>query len=719
MICSRFQIEGDNIGPKDAAEAFLELIGRYEAYEQIGMGSMGVVYRAWDTLLDRFVALKVLRAGPEFDTELRERFNREAKFGARLQHANIATVYDLGEVNKIPYIAMELLNGCDIRKYVEEKRPLTLSEKLELIAQVCEGLAHAHLQGIVHRDIKPSNIFVHENRVAKVLDFGIARLPTSTLTQDGNVLGTPNYMSPEQIFSKPCDTRSDLFSASIVFYEFLTYAHPFRSVFIPRRIAEDNPDSLYDRIPDVPHSLEELIHRGLEKRPEDRIQSAHEFGMEIRRILDLIRPASLPRARAAAVGRGYAETIDYTPPIFPPTPCDDDSRGRRVSEFMNLAKVFDAAIAVDDLEAARRSLSKMRAVGSDDALLRSSLIEYQEQFAKAENHQANHQRDPRPAGASQPVSSISQTSPPAGSFLSGATERLRPLFESLVQKTLEMPRVYRRVLAGAGCLLVLFLIAIAVYPTPVPVQPYIAKAVTQGSRTDILEKEDASSKRLGSLSGGTRVDVLNRIKSPRQQWIAVQYISPDGKKNGKPGFVQLSHLSGWSTNDPQAAWDFLSISQPSDKSGDQEIRSFLNRLDVLTSRFPASLPVAAGLDGARLNLILAQRSRTSGGDLAARQEPLDRAKEFLDHLPSGLDSTQVMERDKLMGEREALSMAEKPKVVDYTEEFKQISRLWEVGEYKQALTETGKVLEGDPKNPTAQDWRKKIENSIKEESKYQ
>src|ERR1700724_292472 len=179
-------------------------IGKYEVIDEIGTGSMGTIYRARDQVLDRAVALKVLRADTELDSELKERFYREARACARLAHPNIITVYDLGEAEGMVYIAMELLSGSDLRKLLQENRPMDMALKVDLMAQVCDGLEHAHGQQLVHRDIKPSNIFLCDDRRAKILDFGIARMPLSNLTIAGKVLGSPNYMAPEQIRGAKC-----------------------------------------------------------------------------------------------------------------------------------------------------------------------------------------------------------------------------------------------------------------------------------------------------------------------------------------------------------------------------------------------------------------------------------------------------------------------------------------------------------------------------------
>src|ERR1051325_1612972 len=155
----------------------MEKLGRYEILETLGTGSMGVVYRARDTLLYREIALKTIGTGPTVDAELRERFYREARACALLQHPYIVTVFDLGEAENMAYIVMELLQGEDLKRLIDDKRPLPLETRVELMVQVCEAMAHAHQSDVIHRDIKPSNIFVERGNRAKVLDFGIARLP--------------------------------------------------------------------------------------------------------------------------------------------------------------------------------------------------------------------------------------------------------------------------------------------------------------------------------------------------------------------------------------------------------------------------------------------------------------------------------------------------------------------------------------------------------------
>jgi eukaryotic-like serine/threonine-protein kinase len=261
-------------------------LGKYELIDQLGSGSMGIVYRARDTALDREVALKVLRPESRFDPEISERFRREARACAQLHHPNLVVIYDLGEgEGGVTYIAMELLDGLDWRRAVKQQLPISALRRIEMVAEVCEGLGHAHSHGIVHRDIKPGNLFLHRNRT-KILDFGIARLATSVLTRTGRVLGTPNYMAPEQITGERCDSRSDLFSAAIASFEFLTGAHPFQARFIPQRIVNDEPDRLRQIDPAYPAELEDVLCRAMARDPDQRFQTGEELAFVLRGIIE-------------------------------------------------------------------------------------------------------------------------------------------------------------------------------------------------------------------------------------------------------------------------------------------------------------------------------------------------------------------------------------------------------------------------------------------------
>jgi serine/threonine-protein kinase len=263
----------------------MKALGKYEIVDQLGSGSMGIVYRAIDKTLDRKVALKVLRPESQLDLEIAERFRREARACAQLHHPNLVTIYELGEAEGgVIYIAMELLDGVDWRKLLRLHLQLPPVRRIELMAQVCEGLGHAHLNGIVHRDVKPANLFLHLGNQSKILDFGIARLASSVLTRTGRVLGTPNYMAPEQITGDKCDSRSDLFSVAIVSFEFLTGTHPFQASFIPQRIVNDEPDSLRDIVPEYPVELEAAIGRAMARDPDERFQTGEELAAVLRNV---------------------------------------------------------------------------------------------------------------------------------------------------------------------------------------------------------------------------------------------------------------------------------------------------------------------------------------------------------------------------------------------------------------------------------------------------
>src|SRR5262244_2835425 len=195
-----------------------EKIGKYQILERIGRGGMGMIFKAHDPMLDRPVALKVISSDIDVTDELRTRFYREAQACARLSHPNIVTIYDLGEDAGRLYIVMEHLEGEDLRQVIGQRRELALEGKLALMVQICEALAYAHQKGVVHRDIKPGNVFVSHNGVAKVLDFGLARIASAEedFTRTGPLIGTLRYIAPEQARGR-VDHRSDMFAAASVF----------------------------------------------------------------------------------------------------------------------------------------------------------------------------------------------------------------------------------------------------------------------------------------------------------------------------------------------------------------------------------------------------------------------------------------------------------------------------------------------------------------------
>jgi serine/threonine-protein kinase len=286
-------------------------IGRYQILERVGKGGMGVLYRGVDPVLDREVAIKVMLVDFSDDTEqMRPRFYREAQAAAKLQHSNIVTIFEFAEDNNTPYIVMEFLRGTPLDARMKSPIPLTLDDKLNIVAQLCGALNYAHAQGVVHRDIKPANLFLLPDGTVKLLDFGVAKLTTSTLTRQGDMLGSVSYMSPEQVSgSEAIDGRSDIFSVGVMLFELLAGRKPFKgdtpTATIVQILRED-PPALETLIPGVPPRLVAAVRRALAKEPVDRFQTGAEFARE----LQFIR-RSAPSAHAE--GPGLDETRFASP----------------------------------------------------------------------------------------------------------------------------------------------------------------------------------------------------------------------------------------------------------------------------------------------------------------------------------------------------------------------------------------------------------------------
>ena len=269
-------------------------IGRYKILGEIGRGAMGVVYKADDPNLDRSVALKTIMFDKDADgrAEYQKRFMVEAKAAGKLTHPNIVTVYDFGETDGIAYMAMELVEGTDLRKRVQQGA-LPAVEAVEIGCQVAEGLAFAHGRGIVHRDIKPANIMLPDRGAAKIMDFGLARMRVADhKTSTGIVLGTPRYMSPEQITGQPVDQRSDIFSLGIVLWEMLTGKRLFSGTEmhqVSHSITHDEHEPPTRVNPDLPAMLDFVVARALKKDPTVRYQDADEMAADLHTCLAELR----------------------------------------------------------------------------------------------------------------------------------------------------------------------------------------------------------------------------------------------------------------------------------------------------------------------------------------------------------------------------------------------------------------------------------------------
>jgi tetratricopeptide (TPR) repeat protein len=254
-----------------------EKIGKYQIVGKIGQGAMGEVFKAHDPLLNRLIAVKTISGSAGAESDARKRFLREAQSAARLNHPNIITVFDLGEEHGRIYMAMELLEGTDLRELINSHSVVDVTQKLDFMEQVCDGLAYAHAKQVVHRDLKPANIHVQPSGQVKIMDFGLARLGASEMTATGTVMGTPNYMSPEQVRGEKADARSDIFSLGAVFYELLAARKAFDSDSIHAvlfQVLDHDPEPVRTFAPDVPEILVEVVHRALEKDVIRRFQDA-------------------------------------------------------------------------------------------------------------------------------------------------------------------------------------------------------------------------------------------------------------------------------------------------------------------------------------------------------------------------------------------------------------------------------------------------------------
>lgn len=286
-------------------------LGRYEILSELGQGAMGVVYKAVDPLIDRTVAIKTINLNLSKDelADFEERFNREAKSAGRLNHPNIVTIYDVGRAGHVAFMAMEYLEGRELKEIVASGEILQPERIAEIIAQVANGLAYAHEHGIVHRDIKPANIMVLRNGSVKITDFGIAKMSSGSRTQIGIILGSPKYMSPEQVAGKPVDGRSDIFSLGAVLYELLTGKPAFGGedstlTSIMYRVLNEIPPPPASVNPSIPGSFDHIVARALAKEPEMRYQSAREMANDLKNYKSLTASAPPPSAAPSAAYAG-------------------------------------------------------------------------------------------------------------------------------------------------------------------------------------------------------------------------------------------------------------------------------------------------------------------------------------------------------------------------------------------------------------------------------
>jgi len=375
-------------------------LGRYEVLSELGQGAMGIVYKARDPLIDRVVAIKTISLGLALDEkdEYEERFYQEAKAAGRLNHPNIVTIYDVGRSGDVAYIAMEFLQGRELRDIMNESGLLPVDQVLDIAAQVAQGLAYAHEHDIVHRDIKPSNIMVIRDGHVKITDFGIARMASSLVrTQTGMVLGSPKYMSPEQVIGKAIDQRSDIFSLGVMFYEMLTGQTPFKGeninaiMYQTLNTIPSPPNTLN---PSVPEMVNFIVAKALAKGVDDRYQNAKDFADDLRACRDTV-PRSNQRVDIskprASVENKFSDAFDIAGRV-------GAEEADNSTSIMGLSPAFDSA-------AATMRLAALTASSEDVDELSKTLN------VPRPSNEAIKQAAPSAAGAARPAARRSSAAP--------------------------------------------------------------------------------------------------------------------------------------------------------------------------------------------------------------------------------------------------------------------------------------------------------------------
>ncbi|HEY8068759.1 MAG TPA: DUF6719 family protein [Burkholderiales bacterium] len=302
--------------------ADLVSLGRYQLRRVLGRGAMGVVYEGLDPTLDRRVAVKTILKSVGLDEETEraysERFVREAKAVARLNHPNIVQVYDFGQENEVAYLVMEFIQGKELRSFISATERVTTQECVRIMGELLDALDFAHERGVIHRDIKPANVILDEQRRVKLADFGVARVQDSDRSAAGTMVGTPAFMSPEQIQGLKIDRRTDIFSAGVVFYQLLTGEAPFKGEgawTVAKKIMQDEPPPPSSIVSNVSPTFDGIVERALAKNPAERFATAREFADALRGAL-----VSAPAARPAPKHKAPAPAQ-----VTSPRPAPDDA----------------------------------------------------------------------------------------------------------------------------------------------------------------------------------------------------------------------------------------------------------------------------------------------------------------------------------------------------------------------------------------------------------
>ena len=346
----------------------VNVLGRYEILSELGQGAMGTVYKARDPMLDRIVAIKTinLTLPKEELAEYEARFYQEAKAAGGLSHRNIVTIHDIGRSDRVAYMAMEFLEGQELRRLIQSRVPIQLTHALDIVAQVADGLQFAHDGQIIHRDIKPANIMVLNDGLVKITDFGIARMRNNEIkTMTGMILGSPKYMSPEQVSGKRADTRSDIFSLGVVLYEMLTGTSPFVADNIHGVMYQTmnfNPPAPRTLNPELPDVLNFVIAKALAKNLDDRYQKAKELSHDLRQALSALSGESAaPRISVTTENAANAVDAPFVEPDSPLTRQED-----KEARILDMAD--DRASAHSETDSAQPDMSSSALESSNPAL---------------------------------------------------------------------------------------------------------------------------------------------------------------------------------------------------------------------------------------------------------------------------------------------------------------------------------------------------------------
>ena len=332
---------------------------RYQIIKSIGEGGMANVYLAYDTILDRNVAVKVLRGDLATDDKFVRRFQREALSASSLSNPNIVEVYDVGEDNGEYYIVMEYIEGKHLKNLIKKRGKLTPSEAVDIVMQITDGLSVAHDSYIIHRDIKPQNIMVLENGLVKITDFGIAMAMNSTqLTQTNSVMGSVHYLPPEQASGKGSTLQSDIYSIGILFYELLTGKLPFKgenAVEIALKHLKEPLPSIREELPNIPQSIENIIIKSTAKNPKNRYADAREMHEDLKTCLDAAR------SNEEKIKLKYQEVSDDTK-MIKPVKEDNKKKGNVKNKSEETEEVIAKKITGDDLKKQNKTLIRLASI---------------------------------------------------------------------------------------------------------------------------------------------------------------------------------------------------------------------------------------------------------------------------------------------------------------------------------------------------------------------